>query len=342
MAVTLYEVAKKVGVSPATVSIAIRGKRAGKFKLAAKTVKNVRRIAKSMGYRPNMLASSLRNNRTHMIGVVVAALQGDFYGGILNGINQVIRGTSVTPVLAAHNYNSADERKDLEGFIGKRMDGIIAAYAGCPENADLYLYIMDQLGVPLVLIDREIPGLELPIVRSDHYMQTYKAIMALRDLGHKRILYITGAPVLESTELRKQGYIAAMREENLEEHIKIVAEHPVLDLRIFAKKALDVWQKSSPTATALLIQNDLIAYEILAECNTRGIKVPDDLSVMGLDNCFPSSLDGIGLSTVTQKPDMIGQKACELLLKLTNGQSWDKEPTILPVEVIMRKTTKAI
>lgn len=348
LGVTLKEVAVKAGVSPASVSMALRGKSGGKRYLARNTVNRIRSAAKEMGYRPNALASSLRKQKSHMIGVLVPALRGNFYEEILASISQSVY-PSFSPVLAVSNYDGKCERLHLENFMGKRIDGLVAVFSGDADNIEIYRELMEAYHIPIVLVDRGIPGLDLPLVRSDQYGQVYEAVKTLQEMGHQRIMYVYtgGVSKSENVELCKKGYISAMREGNLGNEIKIIDE-PITknwdksELRQLAKELLDRWQDASPAPTALLVHNDWFAYEILAGCKARNINVPGDLSIMGQDDCSPSSLSGIELSSVTQDTTAIGRKAGELLLKLINGDVWDGRPVVLPTQVIMRKTTKTI
>lgn len=341
MAVTLKEVATKAGVSVAAVSMALNGHKKGRCKLSAETVKNVSYIAKSMGYRPNMLATSLKNNQTHMIGILIAALKGDFYEQILYGVEQVIY-PHFTPVLGVHNYDVARERKQLEGFMDKRLDGVIAAYSGAVESIAIYTEL-SKYNIPIVLVDRGIPGMDLPVVRSDHFTQTYKAVEALNNLGHREIVYVSGGRKLECTDLRKQGYISAMNDLALGQFIYVIEQPQIKKLPDYASFIIDLYTNTSQlkNTTAFIIQNDWLAYHVLHQCKARKIQVPQEISVMGLDDCLLSSLDEISLSSVAQTPELIGLKAGELLLKIMDGWVWERNPVIVPVEVILRKTTSS-
>lgn len=341
MNITIHKVAEEAGVSTAAVSIALSSKQGKNRRLAGKTIEHIRNVARSMGYRPNLLASNLRLSKTNTIGVLIAALHGDFYEKILAGINKKFSG-SYTPMLGVHNYDSNNECRQLEVLLGSRVDGVIATFSGNPESIALYYELSSRYKIPLVLVDRNIPGVDLPVVRSDHYGQTYEAAKALIKLGHKHILYFTAAIAqLESTELRKQGYFDAMKESNLENELKIIAKSGIRDLKLYAREIIDFWQNSPARATAILVQNDWLGYELLTECKLRKIQVPEELSIMGLDDCYLSSLEEIGLSSVAQNPEMIGYKAAELLNNLIEGKTWDGKVVILPTEVVMRKTTKA-
>lgn len=346
MPVTLREIANKLGVSMSLVSLAIRGKDAGKHKLSRATVKRIRSMAKEMGYRPNRVASSLVKGKTHVIGVLLPFLHNDFYERIFTGINRIIVPKYI-PLLALHDYDGIRENSALESFIENRVDGVIAAYSGAVESIELYREVIKEYDIPIVLVDGDIKGLNIPIVRPDSFNNTYEAVKALANMGHEQILYGSIADGLDSVELCKEGYRQAMTELNLKDQIRIISR-PVSvqwseeSLEDFACQILNTWQELSPRPTALLVNTDWLAYAILALCQKRKIQVPEDLSLMGLDDNRPSAFPGINLSSVRTNLDMIGRNAANMLLQIIDGYSPDNIRVVLPVEVIMRKSTKPL
>ena len=345
MAVTLKQIAEKAGVSPSTVSHAIRGILPGKRPLASETVIRIRNVASELGYRPNMLAAGLAKSKTYTIGVLVASLRGDFYERILEGITHVVH-PQFTPLLTVHNYDKNRERRELEVLIGKRVDGIIAAVSGCDENVPLYSELINTHHIPLVFVDRSITSLECPVVRSDHFRSTYIAVKELYGLGHRRIVFGVGGRETDSTQIFKDGYIQAMRDAGCEASSRIIFKQTgswtKSELKQFASELIASIRSSSPRPTALLVQADWLAYEVLAECQLTGIKVPEELSVMGMEDCDPSALPGISLSTIKVELEQVGRIAAEILLKLMNGQRPDRQKVLIPPSTILRKTTRML
>lgn len=349
MAVTLVEIAERVGLSPATVSLAIRNKNAGIKSLSPQTVAKVQRIAKEMGYRPNAVASSLASNKSNAVGVLISSLS---FGSeaLLDGVKKELS-SDYNALLCVYNSDGANERKKLELLMNQRVAGLVAAYSGDPASIPVYMEMSERFGTPIVLIDRAIPGLTLPVVRNDHFASTYEGTRALQQLGHRRIRYasVSMSQSFESTHLRLEGHIAAMRESGLESELRITEEMGHKEwtkeerLRLLGCKILDVWQKDSGV-TAVFVDNDWLAYEILDECGRRGIRVPEDLSLMGIGDYPFSSFSYVGLSTVvSHQQKIMGEAAAKLLSGLMDGAlEWDGKPVILPIEVRLRKTTKDI
>lgn len=349
MAVTLVEIAERIGMSPATVSLAIRNKTAGQKSLSPKTIAKVRRIAKEMGYRPNAFATSLVSNKSAAIGVLISSLS---FGSesLLDGIKKELP-PEFNALLCVYNSDGANERKKLELLMNQRVAGLIAAYSGDSESIPTYMELSERFGTPIVLIDRAIPGISLPVVRNDHFASTYQGTKALQKLGHRRIRYasVSMSRNFESTHLRLDGHVAAMCEAGLESEIRITEEMGHKEwtreerLKLLGGKILDVWQKDN-NVTALFVDNDWLAYEILDECSRRDIRIPEDLSLMGIGDYPFSSFSYVALSTVvSHQQKIMGAKAANLLTSLMEDTiEWDRKPIIFPIEVKLRKTTRNI
>jgi len=348
MAVTLVQIAERAGLSPATVSLTLRNKSVGKKRFSPKTIRKVQRIAKEMGYRPNAMATSLVSNKSNAIGVLLSSLS---FGSesLLDGIKKELV-SDYSALLCIYNSDGENERSKLDLLMRQRVGGVIAAFSGDPESIPVYSELGEKFDMPIVLIDRAIPGLHLPVVRYDHFASTYQGTKALLSLGHKRIRYasVSMAKLLESTRLRAEGYIKAMQEAGLGDEILITEEMGYKEwtreerIKLIASKILDIWRKDTGV-TALFVDNDWLAYEILDECGRQNIRVPDDVSILGIGDYHFSSFSYVGLSSVvSQQQKFMGISAGKLLMDIMDGKPWDGKPIILPVEVKLRKTTRVV
>ena len=346
MATTLKDIAKKAGVSTSTVSFAIRGCQPGNVNIPQETVNRIRKIANQLGYRPNKIASSLVSKRTKMIGILVPALRGDFYERVFHGINEQLFPEFIS-IMAVHDYVGKRERIQIESFVDNRVEGIIGVFSGDSESVELYREVIEDYDIPLVLVDRSIPGLQTHLVSYDNYALGYDCTKALHKLGHKRIMYVEVtakiAENLDSNKFCRDGYIAAMRELNLDLQTKVLIKSSQShwtngDLRIFADEVLDFWEQKSPKPDALMVNNDWLAYEIISACSARQIKVPNDLCILGMSNKSISGLSSIGFAPVKvdANPEILGQKAGELITKLIeNPQCNDLTKIRIPIDVII-------
>ena len=349
MAVTIKDVASEAGVSMATVSFALRDKKPGLRPLATETVRHVQSVARKLGYRPNHIAASLVGQKTFTIGVLLRSLS---FGSedLIEGIKSKTS-PQYSSLLSVYNSDGGNERKKMDVFMRQCVDGVISAFSGDPDSIPLYRELTEQLKIPVVLIDRRIDGLDLPVVRSDHFASTYEGTRSLQRLGHRRIRYasVSAAYNLESSRLRLEGYKQAMIDSGLEDQILVTNEQghkewvSSSNLRQVACSILDSWMADSDKATALFVDNDWLAYEIMDECKKCGIQIPEDLSLMGIGDYEFSSFSYVSLSTVASQKQMpMGAKAGLLLSGLMNGQAWNGQSIVLPIEVKLRGTTRSI
>jgi LacI family transcriptional regulator len=344
MAVTLKEVARMAGVSPSTASHAIRGIHPGKRALSAMTIKRVREVAEQLGYRPNLLAAGLANNKTFTIGVVVANLQGNFYERILKGATEIIY-PDYTTLLSVHNNQPDRERKEIEFFIGKHVDGIIAAYSGFPQNIAIYREIQRHK-IPLVLVDRGIEDFQCNLVKSDYYQSAYMAVEELTKLGHKNILFALSGKQSENANMLIEGFKAAVSAKGINDSAEIYnAGMPMSsddELKKLAENIIEHVKSKQPQPTAILAERDWLAYEILAVCQDRGIEVPQEISLMGIEDADPSALRCIGLSSVRIELYEVGRRAADLLVKIINGDNITDDPLIIKPSVKLRRTVSPL
>jgi DNA-binding LacI/PurR family transcriptional regulator len=342
MAVTLKEVAKMAGVSLSTASHAIRGIHPGKRCLSAMTIQKVREVAEQLGYRPNLLAAGLANSKTFTIGCLVPNLKGNFYERILKGITEVTY-PEYNTLLAVHDYQPDKERKELEFFLGRHVDGVIAAYSGQKENRDIYEELQKQK-MPLVLVDRGIINFQTNLVISNYFLSTYLAVEELVKLGHKNIIFATSGPQTENDKSLVEGFNAAAMDKKILGNVEVYncGLCPGTDLSAMAENVIEYIRQRKAQATALLVERDWLAYEILGVCREKGIKVPDEISIIGIADSDPSALRCINLSSVRIELLEVGRKAAELLLKIINKQQIENDPIVIKPSVIMRKTTSSL
>jgi DNA-binding LacI/PurR family transcriptional regulator len=347
VAVTLVQIAERAGFSPATVSLTLRNKNVGRKQFSPKTISKIHHIAKEMGYRPNGMATSLVSNKSNAIGVLISSLS---FGSesLLDGIKKELV-SDYNALLCVYNSDGANERSKLDLLMRQRVGGVIAAFSGDPESIPVYRELAEKYDMSIVLIDRAIPGLNLPVVRYDHFASTYQGTKALLNLGHKRIRYasVSMAKLLEKTQLRAAGYTKAMQEAGLGDEIRVTEEMGYKEwareekIKLITSKILDIWRKDTGV-TALFVDNDWLAYEILDECGRKNIRVPEDVSILGIGDYRFSSLSYVGLSSVSQQQKFMGISAGKLLMDIMNGIPWDGKPIILPIEVKLRKTTRVV
>ena len=346
MYVTIQDIAEKLDVSPATVSLALSGKKAGKRRLSPATVRRVRRMASKMGYRTNQLAASIRRQQTKTLGFIMRFFHGSYFSDVLRGVNKEVY-PEYDLLVAAHNDDPEKERKQLNMMMSKRVDGIIATYSGGPENIQMYKDFVRGKRFPLVMLDTGVPGVSLPVVRCDHFAAVHESTKALIDSGHKRIELVLLEVKEELNTCREQAYLEAMQKAGLSSQARVNPQPHVKgwareELNAIARRVVKEWISQQQRPTALLITDDYLAYEVLAIAKRDySLQIPQDLSVMGIGDRSASWMPGIDLSSVSGDYESQGKKAAGLLLDMMDGKKWDGREIVLPISLKMRGTTAA-
>lgn len=307
-------IAQQVGVSKTTVYRALHN--TGRIHPA--TRQRILEVAQSLGYRPNLVARSLRTRRTATIGVVTVGLTGWFYAHILEGIDKVAY-PKQHGVLIAHSDGYPErERSVVEMLIDKRVDGLIVAPCDPQENLDLFQQVL-EMQIPLVFIDRYIPGLPVSFVGTNNEEGGYIATKHLLDLGRRRIAFVSTASRerrATSVVQRFNGYRRALREAGIEEALELGPGMPdILPEERYAYDVVDQFLKGGGTFDGVFAVNDDLAYGAIMTIQAHGLRIPEDVSVVGFDNQDTSAYVSPPLTTVAQPMLEIGEQAAKLLFE---------------------------
>ncbi|HEY0807067.1 MAG TPA: LacI family DNA-binding transcriptional regulator, partial [Pseudonocardiaceae bacterium] len=276
--VTIRDVAARAGVSVATVSKVINQR----YGVSAATLARVQAVITELGYEASLVAQSLRNNRTNVIGILVADIE-PFSTEVLRGASDAIRGTGFELVVYSAGGRASDqvgwERRYLSRLSGTLVDGALLV---TPTVVDV------NYGAPVVAVDPHTGPSEFPTVDSDNLKGAQLAVEHLLALGHRRIGMLTGRPDLQSARLREQGYRAALAAAGVpvdEDLLRIGAYDPAISLAS-ARELLDTPDRP----TAIFAANDVTAIATIDAAVELGLRVPADLSVVGFDNVPESVL----------------------------------------------------
>ena len=328
--VTIHDVASEAAVSIATVSKVIN-ERDG---VAVETVRRVRQAIEELGYEASLAAKSLRNHRTNVIGVLVADFE-PFSGEVLKGAADAIRGTGFELVVYSAVGRTGDhigwERRYLSRLSGTLIDGAVLV---TPTVTDV------NYGAPIVAVDPHAGPSGIPTVDSDNWHGAQLGVGHLLELGHRRIAMITGRPDLQSAQLREHGYRDALVAAGVpveEELIALGAFDPDV-----AREAAHRLLTMPDRPTAVFAANDLSALTTIEVARELGLRVPDDLSVVGFDNVPESALATPALTTVEQPIREMGQRAMALLVRLIRGESVENDHIRLATRLVERHSTRSI
>ncbi|MFS0704137.1 LacI family DNA-binding transcriptional regulator [Cellulomonas sp. 179-A 9B4 NHS] len=294
---TLHDVAREAGVSPATVSRALTGGTVSPTTRAA-----VRAVADRLGYRPNRAARGLITGRAGALGLVVPDLTNPFFADVAKGVAARARAADL-PVFVTDTDEEAGLEVEAVASLRRSTDGLLLC---SPRASDAELLeVADR--ATTVLLHRRVDG--LPSVAADLADGTRQAVEHLRALGHRRIAYVPGRPSSWAGAQRDAGLAAAAADGGVEV-VRCAAVAPTFAGGVQAADLV-----LADGATAVLAYNDLVAVGLLSRAAARGVRVPDDLSVVGHDDTV-ATMGHPALTTVDVPQRRAGGTAVDLLLRL--------------------------
>lgn len=335
MRVTIKDIAKETNLSIATVSLVLNNKADN---ISSKTRKLVIDTAKRLNYHPNQLAVSLVKKRTHTIGLIIPDIGNSFFSELANEINLEIQNSGWNIILCCTNDKFSRDLEYLQILFGKGVEGIL--YVMSSDYTSLTLSagkIIDELPIPIVFVDRYDPMINRSSVLLNYKKGSYLATRHLINLGHKKIACITGPMGLANSNERIEGYRLALQDSNLPIDNTLVFEG---DYRYqsgagLAEKVLQV-----PGVSAVFAFNDLMAYGVMRGLKAHGVRIPEDISLVGFDDIEFSSMLETPLTTVCQPTKEIGRLAAQRLLKEIEKKSLGpSHHIILEPSLIIRSST---
>lgn len=311
----MEEIAQKLGVSKTTVHYALRNK----GRVSDATRQRVLEIAAQLGYRPNLVARSLRAQNTDTLGVVVTSLTSSFHAHVLEGIESIAQQHKHT-ILLSCSYGIPQKERDLvEVLLEKAVDGLIIAPADPEENCTYYKRLMDE-GIHLVFVDRQVPGVNVDMVSTDNIMGGYLAAQHLVKLGRKKIVFVTTTSRSRrstSVQGRLLGCNRALQEAGLEPATVIgPGELDTISEEQFAYNSMLHFLASGKNQfDGVFATHDGLAYGAIEALIESGKRVPEDVSVVGFDDQDPSAYYHPPLTTIRQPMREIGNEAARLLFR---------------------------
>lgn len=331
MPVTIKDIAKVAGVSHTTVSRALKGHPS----ISAETTGRIRKIAQDMGYTPSAVAQSLLSQRTETIGMVITTTADPFIAQIVGGVEQVAQTAGYSVFLSSSHNNPEQEMAVVETFQRRRVDAIIVTSS---RLGSVYSSRLDQIQVPIVLINNNEEGDYLRSVASNDIRGAQEAVEHLISLGHRRIGYIGATNRPKSNRRRLEGYHTALEQAGILPDPDLVFS-PIANTDI-ERGQLTLKLLLSVRATAVFCYNDNIAIGLLLAGRDQKITVPQQLSIVGFDDIEPALYVTPPLTTVRQPRFELGQRAMNMALDLLEGQKVQDQ--LLPCKLIIRDSTTTL
>jgi LacI family transcriptional regulator len=332
--VTIYDIAARAGVSAMTVSRVINNT----GKISDKTKVKVRRVMEELNYVPNQMARSLVLQQSNLLFLLITDITNPFYTTLARGAEDVAKKHGYR-LLFGNSDESVEKEKDyLDTILATRAEGVLVAPAGDPSLQHLETLRKHQ--VPFVLLDREVPGMDSDVVLGDSKEGARKLVDHLVSKGHQRIALINGSPYVSSARLRLEGYQEALKLNDLafnEGYVLETAFEPRSDL-----SDIDDWLgRMDPLPTAIVAGNNVLAVEVYRTLHSRGIKIPEQISLVCFDDLGPYSEIDPFLTVVAQQAYQFGYLGMQMLIERIEqrgepGIPWKK--IVLPADLIVRRS----
>jgi LacI family transcriptional regulator len=330
--VRLKDIARHAGVSVMTVSKALRDEP----DVSAATKARIKSLAQQMGYVPDSSAQGLRNRTTKLFGLVIPTTTNPIFARVVFAIEERAHELGYD-VLLTHTYNQPAREEDcIRRLLSRRVDGLfITPVYRFEAEARIYQEVLARQ-TPTVLIGPPAPFCKSFVsVEIDEQVASYTATQHLLKLGHKRIAYLTGPPTAPWVHERFAGYRRALREAGLDVDDKLVFQAGST-IEDGTKVALQMLNESC-NATAIQTVNDLVAIGCADTLFAKGVRIPEDVSLVGFGNILSAEYFRVPLTTIRQPKFRLGAAAVEAMMNLLKGQRVEMKR--LSAELIVRKST---
>ncbi|MGB3442918.1 MAG: LacI family DNA-binding transcriptional regulator [Actinophytocola sp.] len=318
---TMEDVAARAGVSRALVSLVMRG--SPKVSAARRTA--VLEAAAALGYSPHAMARSLASRTSHVLGVMVSDLHNPFWAEVVDGLDGHARAAGFELVINTGGRSPAREQQALRSLTSFRPAGIALLGPVVPSSA-----ITTAADIPLVLVSRSSRLSTVDTVNDDGRTGCALAVDHLVALGHRDIVHIDGGTGSQAAP-RRTGYRLAMTRHGL-------APRVVRGEFTEAAGAAAIRELRRPF-TAVIAANDLNAVGVLSALAEAGLRVPEDVSVVGYDNTWLAALRHIGLTTIDQPRDEMGRLAASALISRVRGERTEPARLVVRPTLVIRATT---
>lgn len=336
--ITIKDIARELKISPSTVSRALKDHP----DISPATKKAVRELAEKLDYQPNSVALSLRKSKTYTIGIIIPQLVHHFFSTVISGIEDVAYDAGYHVMICQSNESYEREVMNTQALVASRVDGMLISVAQETNDIKHFEGLINR-GIPVVFFDREVNGLDTSSVVVDDFGGAYRAVEYLLRSGCRRVAHLAGPNNLMNSQKRLKGYLQALEDYNLStaDSMQVVAG---LSIEEGKKACLKLLEQNEQMPDAIFAANDPIAIGAMQVLREKGIKVPEDISIIGFSNEPITSLMEPPMTTVAQPGFEMGQLAARLLLQEIGLPKEEQHPIVkkeLKTELVIRSTTKS-
>jgi LacI family transcriptional regulator len=331
--VTLEVIAKTLGVSTATVSLALRNNPV----VAEITKKKVQKVARDLGYIYNRSAAALRTSRSNILGVAFHDIRNPFFAEMLASLVEAVEETGRSILLGSCKDDLDKQSHVLETLKEHRPDGIIV----CPvsgSDGDHLNHIL-AAGIPIVQVARRVEGIEADFVGADDRRGVELAMDHLFELGHRRIAFVGGDRKTSVGVAKLEGYHAALKKHGLHQDEALIFDGAVE--ASIGQAAVEHWAHRNDRPSAFLCFNDAVALSAMSAAVEHRIDVPGDLSIVGSDDVDMARLVRPRLTTIHRNHNDIARKAAELIANRIEDPEREPQHIVMEPTLIVRESSAA-
>lgn len=331
--ITIKDIARELGISPSTVSRALKNHP----DISQKTKDAVHELAKKYHYKPNAIALSLRSSKTHMIGVIIPNIVHYFFSSVISGIEHVCNNVGYNVMICQSDENEERETTSIQTLTSSRVDGILASVSKDTLDFSHYKEVLDN-GVPLVFFDRAIKELNTDKVIIDDVKGAFIATEHLIQEGCRKIVHLAAPQNLLIGQRRKEGYIKALQKYNIPVDEGLIFK---CDSREEALKIIPQIFDSGIIPDGIFAVNDLTATGVLKMVKKYGYDIPKDIKLVGFSDGFVANVTDPTLTTIDQHGFEMGKQAAQLLLDRINKTIDNYSPVtkVISTNLIKREST---
>jgi len=332
--ITIYDIAKKLNVSAATVSRGLKD-HAG---ISKATKERIIEAARDMGYRFNSFASNLRTQRTNTIGVIVPRLNSNFMSDVIAGIEKVANEAGFNLIISQSLETVKKESENAATMFNSRVDGLLVSLAYDTKNLNHFDQFINR-GIPVIFFDRVIDHKKCPNILIDNYKAGYEATNHLIEQGCQKIIHVTGNLLRNVYSERFRGFKEALSDNQLpfSDDQLIVNNLNFQEGENAAAKIISMKEKPD----GVFVSNDACAIGCMLELKRQGIKIPEDIAFVGFNNDAMAKVVEPNLTTVNYEGEEMGELSARVLISHLNNQDdlTSTQTLLLRHELIIRQSS---
>lgn len=329
----IRDLARALNVSPSTVSKALNGV----TQIKPQTRRAVEEMARRMNYQPNQIAQNLRNNKTNILGVIVPNLVSHFFAATISGIQDVAAREGYNIIICQSNESFKKEEKLVQTLIASRVDGLMMSFSRETDTFD-HLQPVFSKNIPLVLFDRVSDEITASKVTVDDHDGAFNATEHLIEKGYKRIAHISGPEHLLISKSRLAGFIDAYKKHSLPLDETLICYTNLQEEEVVDKTNSLLNMENPPEAIFCI--NDVVATYVMMVIKKKGLKIPDDIALVGFTNIPEAALIEPSLTTVSQPAYKMGEiSATNLLNQIQHPDNFEPKQIVLKTDLIARQST---